>query len=524
MSAPESSLPLSTRRRERRRVAAALLLLAHAAAGLAYVFMGAYQIDEGAFLYSGSLAVRGLAPYRDFLFHHPPVALYILGATGAAFGRTLVVGRLTSCALVWSALFIMIRLCLRRGGAAAAVFCALALGPNLQWIAETYQANSLAPTVFFLAAAWWFAARGRRVPGAYLAAAGLAALATGTRVAALPALPALWLYVWLDSPRPRRDVMAAAAVSVGALAAGFAAFYWLSGGRVWFDLYTYQRLLTPPMSPAEQAAWRRDWWAGLVRWQPLTDGLFALAAAWWGWRILRIGAPAGRAHRLGLGLAAGYAGMTLLHSLVPLPLPSHQMAALPLAAMAAALAAGRAWLRLGRAARGALGALTLAALAWQCATQEYTLDRTGGVYPPAEIRRAADAIRSVSKPGDFLIALDPILAYSSGRFLLPGMNLGDLSFLPGREADTETCLRYHFMNRSLLWTYILHRLAPVVCMPEDWLESMPERVRRELNQRYDVADCVPRFGPWRQPLWIYFYTGSPPPARDPTPELHNLEE
>ena len=182
--------------------------------------------DENIYFHMGREVARGLVPYRDFFFAHPPVMLIILTATFAAAGTTWLVGTLVATAVSLGLLIGCFALTRRLIGERPALLsCVLLLGsPGFLMSAQT-DGNAL--SLLFVVSA--LVAHYKGLP----ATAGLlCGFATVTKLFALVAIPPI-LFDLLSGPGGRSDarrfLIALSAVAVVVMGA----FLALSGaGRV----------------------------------------------------------------------------------------------------------------------------------------------------------------------------------------------------------------------------------------------------------------------------------------------------
>jgi 4-amino-4-deoxy-L-arabinose transferase-like glycosyltransferase len=92
--------------------------------GLTFVFLGVLWRDEGWYFGGSWLVANGQLPYQDFFIHHNPVFLYLYAVPQYFFGPNIIVGRLTSWAIMLLIFVLVWRLSKKLGGKTAAFITA----------------------------------------------------------------------------------------------------------------------------------------------------------------------------------------------------------------------------------------------------------------------------------------------------------------------------------------------------------------------------------------------------------------
>ncbi|MDP7079987.1 MAG: glycosyltransferase family 39 protein, partial [Candidatus Undinarchaeales archaeon] len=172
--------------------------------------------DENIYFLMAREVGRGLVPYRDFFFAHPPVMLVLLTATFAAAGTTWQVGTLVATAVSLGLLIGCFALTRRLIGERPALLsCALLLGS--QGFLMSAQTDGNALSLMFVMTAL-VAYQGER-PGLAGLLCGFAAL---TKLFALVAIPPILLDLLTrsgDRSDARRFLITLVAVLIGVMGA-----------------------------------------------------------------------------------------------------------------------------------------------------------------------------------------------------------------------------------------------------------------------------------------------------------------
>src|SRR4030042_5905795 len=98
--------------------------------GLTFVFLGSLWRDEGWYFGGSWLVANGQLPYQDFFIHHNPVFLYLYAVPQYFFGPNIIVGRLTSWAIMLLIFVLVWRLSRKLGGKTAPFITAGLLGAS----------------------------------------------------------------------------------------------------------------------------------------------------------------------------------------------------------------------------------------------------------------------------------------------------------------------------------------------------------------------------------------------------------
>jgi len=250
-----------------RRVLAGLF---PAGALLAYVAVkleaaGLSAGDENIYFYDVALFTRGLMPYRDYFFAHPPLHVVIPGLISMVTGVSLTLLKLlplaASCVtglVVWDT----VRRPCGQVGAAAAMAGFLF---GLEQLQASSNLTGVNLTVLFAALSVWCVVRNKHLAGGLMAGA-----AVSTGVYAAPVIAAVPLVLAFRDPKGLLKFLGG---SLGLAAALNLSFRALAGPEYWEQVYLFHTL--KPVGAAQtEAGWlalrRVDWtwlagiWGALV--------------------------------------------------------------------------------------------------------------------------------------------------------------------------------------------------------------------------------------------------------------------
>jgi hypothetical protein len=326
-------------------------------------------------------------------------------------------------------------------------------------------------------------------------------------------VPFFWAFVHFESERNSRSLLAAVLASVIVLGGGFAVWYKLSAGNLWFGLWGFYQL----MQPMPSAVFWNQFVPMFLGNQLLIYVLFigALVAL----AVLASGKQAQRTplrdwparHPFEFFLAGSYVAITLLHLASPVRYPTHQSVNMPLAALFVALVAGKGMANLsGRGRTFAWAALAATALL-SIPLQDAPVDRSDGLWPHERIREVVRVLRNKVPEDGRLLGFLNIVAYE-GRFeLLDGLNIGMEGDFGARGMSTKDCRRYKGVDNRILCEDLDQGAADVVVIQERDIRifekdrsGVPiEEVKAALGRNYDLVGKVPRVGQFGDTAWCY---------------------
>jgi hypothetical protein len=490
-----------------------LFVAAYAVAHVALAFAARYTNDEGYYLCSSALAMKGLIPYKDFAFWQPPPMLYVYGLTGAVLGHSLLMQRLVSVLLGLAAFILLAHVLKRRAGRDALYLFGILMVLNMSCAFDTSIVKPYSLSILICAAALAVAVGGRMTPARAAGSAALIAAAAGTRVPLLPMVPFYWAFVYFESGRNFKSLLSAVLASAIVLGGGFAVWYRLSAGRVLFGLWGYYQ----QMEPLSSAAFWKLYVPMFAGNQLLIYVLFIGALVAVGIRASKKQAQGTRLldwparHPFEFFLAGSYIAITLLHLASPVRYPTHQTVNMPLAVMFVAIVAGKGMENLaGRRRRFAWAVLAATALV-SIPLQDAPVDRRDGLWPCQRIQEVVRVLRKKVPEGGRLLTFLNIVAYE-GRFeLLDGLNMGAEGHFGALGMSTKDCLRHGGVDNRILCDDLYGRIADVVVIqPRDIAFFKLERsgvtsenVGKALFSNYDYIGKVPRVGQYDETVWCW---------------------
>jgi hypothetical protein len=326
-------------------------------------------------------------------------------------------------------------------------------------------------------------------------------------------VPFYWAFVYFESERNRKSLLAAVLAQVIVLGGGFAFWYWLSAGNVSFGLWGYYQL----MEPLSAAAFWNRFVPMFLGNQLLIYVMFAGALVTLG--ILASGKAAqGKRFRdwparypFEFFLAGSYIAIAVVHLASPVRYPTHQTVNMPLAVLFVALIAGKglAWLS-GSRRTFAWAALAVAALV-SIPLQDAPVDRSDGLWPHERIQEVVGVLRRKVPEGGRLLTFLNIVAYE-GRFeLLDGLNIGIEGHFGVRGMSTQDCLRHKGVDNRILRDDLAEGRADVVVLQErdigildrDRSGVSREEVIAELRRNYGAVGEVPHVGQFGETAWCF---------------------
>jgi hypothetical protein len=490
-----------------------LFVAAYAVAHVALAFAGRYTNDEGYYLCSSALAMKGLIPYKDFAFWQPPPMLYAYGATGALLGHSLLAQRLVSALFGLAAFLLLAHVLKRRAGRAALYIFGILMVLNMSYAFDTSIVKPPSLSILIYAVALAVAVGGRMTPACAAAASALFAAAVGTRVPLLPMIPFFWAFAYFESERNSRSLLAAVLASVIVLGGGFATWCKLSAGNVLFGVWGYYQRMG---SLSSDVFWK--WFVPMFLGNQLLIYLLFIGA------LVALGVLASRKAAQGMRLrdwparhpfefflGGSYIAITLLHLASPVRYPTHQSVNMPLAVLFVAIIAGKGMAKLsGRGRTLAWAALAAAALA-SIPLQDAPVERSGGLWPYQRIQKVARVLRQRVPEDGRLLAFLNIVAYEGQFELLDGLSMGMEGHFGALGMSTQDCLRYKGVDNRILLQDLAKGAADVVVIQEavgdvrfelsdigildrDRSGVSREEVMAELHRNYDEIGEVLRVG------------------------------
>ncbi len=477
-----------------------------------YLFLGELNEDEGWYLLASLRVMAGARPYLDFAYTQSPVLPYVYGPVQVLLGQGVLVGRITSLILETSAMLMCMSVAWRLAGGRAALVVALAWGlnPYLAYFAVVVKTYPL--TLFFTSAALFVLLGRPQVPWRAGVAAALLALAAGTRLSAMAALPALWLL----SAR-RRTLRPAMACALTVLALVFLPFALQEPGNTWWNLLGYHISRYRGLEPL-YALWLKlhALWVTL-RVFVFPVGAMLLLRAAVGAGQLTVLARSSWAHKPEQDFLWGALVLVFLSHFIPGgAFEDYQVIVLPYLSVLLALLLGRGMDGMAgpalRRFHGRLaGLLLLGALL--CRGVNW-LDMSGGSPPLAELEQVANSVRQHAGDG-MLFTLHAPVAVQSGVEVYDGLEMGVFSYNP--DTAPRRVHELHLLNDETVMEKLEDPRTTVVVLCESDFrfdgshhpldQEKQEGFRRQvlalLDGRFVRVLSLEKWGQFKEPVAVY---------------------
>jgi len=513
-------------------IISAILISIYILTHILILYTGRYTCDEGNYLYSSTLAIKGQVPYKDFAFWQPPAMLYVYGIISAVFGNSLAVARWFSFLFGFAALIFMSLIVLKKGNRHSLVLLLILMSLNLSYSFDTTNVKTQSLSIFVYTLALYCAVCGKSLKVQYILSSLIMALSVGVRAAMLPVVILFPFYLYFESRRNKKYLKLSLASVFGTMLAGFALFYIISSTKVIFGLWGFFRLTTTHVSVFE--AW---YFKDLLGNQLVCYSLFAGALVY----LLYIAITNRKSQILNSKSETedtphsdtphsesrishllkhyplesycllAYLGITLIHFTAPIKYPTHQTTNMPLMVMFIALTAGRflAKVELRKAVAGyiVLIMLSLGSMVFQ----EYPVDRSGGKFPITEIKQMAKVLKPYVGENGKIFTFDTIIAYEGGYELLPGLTIGVENHFGGFGMSTEDCKKYKGVDNSIIKSYFENREADVLIMQQreiyfikkDESGVSMDELMQALHANYEKIVEFDKFGQFKQKTFCF---------------------
>ena len=518
------------RRQGRRlyRLAKGALLILFALRSLRYVFFGQLYLDEGAYLQAARLAYAGMIPYRDFLHVHPPLVPYIYGIPQLLFGRSILVGRLTSLALGLGTLLLGSSLTSRLCGDMASVIALalLAVTDRVNWIFSVTKTEPL--VTFFSVASLHALCCLRREPARSLVAVACLIMAAGTRISCLPAAAAALALGLYRNRNNHLHILLLLGVSTLMLALLFGVFLLMAPEQTIFNIYTFQRY--------RDLQWGNPVVLSPVEWICTRVYLIGIHLSSVYPAALQVLLPLvpftlfSARERLSRELLACLALMLVLALLLYCPnllapnriLPTYMTPSFVIMALFFGCAVGAHYRTLeGTVAARLLMFLALSVVCTQALTGlQSDTARLDTVSPQLEtLREVARFVASNTTPEEQVVTFDTYIAVEADRKVALGLDRNFFSYFP--YLSDEEARKYRVVNDNLLAEAILDERTAFVLFTDYDIRLITEKEERleqpdrplsddelfsllpVLKGEYALVRVVPDFGQWHDNLYVF---------------------
>jgi hypothetical protein len=464
-----------------------------------------YCGDEGFYSLAGRNVLRGLRPYRDFLFIQMPLMAYVYAAWFAVVPPSIQSGRVLAVIMATVGVILTMAACRRRGGDRAAIFA------GMLWLSSVHVAYDLTAIKtqtlchLLLAATIYALSRlheSRMLTWASFAMAAMS-LAFLTRLTLVIPLTILWMYLAWECRRKIVPYLGLVAANIALLALCIS-FFWAEG-RMWFGIYVTHH----DFYGAAPWTWGRLMWTvkGWLGNQLVIAFVFAFAMIRFCWEAAdranwpRLAFPA--------YLLASYWAVSLAHWAQVQNYPTHQSTITAFAIVFSAIIL--APLLNGLPARQllpagvAFGVFSLMALFFNEITPAERFVRAG---KPDMLTEAQTMLRKHANEGDRLLTFNVELAVDGNYNVYPGCDMNDWSYM-ARVPD-EVADRYHLLNWPRLKSAIKEGKAPILTLMDREFQIMamgnPEaakELKALIDDRYQNVGIVKRYGQFQQDLYIF---------------------
>lgn len=481
----------------------AYLLVAVALAFPVWGFCG----DEGFYSYAARSVLRGMRPYRDFLFAQMPFMAYAYSGWFAIFGSSIESGRwfgiLISVAGVLLSIVASHRLSGRRAAMLGGVLwlTSLHLVGDLVAIRTQPICNALLCGTIFCLSAMQGLVRWRWIAAAMV----LMTLGFLTRLTLAVPLVLLWVLLAWTCRRNIRPFLALLAVNVLAIVACIG-FFW-ADGNLWFGVYRTHH----DFWGAAPWTWARLGWTvkGWITNQLVIVMCFVCAIVHFvarltdrrGWPSLLV--PA--------WLLASYVGVTYLHWSQVQNYPTHQTAIVSLAIVFSASVIGPLLDGLCRSAltqaAAAFGLVTVLCMPFTLAECVPT-DRTFRFGSASFIDDALRIIAKYAGPDARLLTFNTELAVNGGYEVTPGCEMSTWSYLA--QLPDDEAARRRVLNAKRLEAELRDGDAAILTVT-DWdfgqmamgSEEFAARLKKLIDDGWHHVGVVKKYGQFQQDLYVF---------------------
>lgn len=505
---------------------------------------GELNQDEGWYLYGARLVSEGQVPYRDFAFSQGPVMAYTYAlAAPLVKAQGLLGGRLFTIFLAVLALaiaaFTAYRISPKPLREIGALLVVLLIGINafqsyFSTVVKTYALSGLWTAAGFLCLALLSKDKNRIWVNAFLAlaAALVMALAVGTRLSALFAIPFAFFYLAINRKTFSwfPALLFAAGTGVFFIAI-FYPFYRMApeSFRFWMVEYHASRLGGSPLNKASFVSY------AVGAYLPALVLITLSLAAWFMaskksflghiFHFLNRDFSVKEKFLACLWLAIFF--VTAVHFSAPFPYADYQAFIFPVFAVAAASTSLRMLEKLSSSARWLASsflplAIFLFAMAhsfssplnqnWFLGKRELIWWKTRPHSPIAQLRTTAKECKALagSEPG--ILTQDLYLAVETQLRVPEGMAMGTFSYYPSWTRErAETC---HVVNREMLLERIQKATARVAALSEygfaiasPTVEPVAPKIREEIlaliQEKYRFVRSEEVFGQGNTRLDLY---------------------
>ena len=464
-----------------------------------------YCGDEGYYALAGRHVLRGLRPYRDFLFIQMPLLAYVYAAWFAVVPPSIQSGRALAAIMATAGVALTLMACQKRSGDRAAIFA------GMLWLSSVHLAYDLTAiktqTLCHLCITGCLYAltrmhSDRMLPWASVALAAMS-LAFLTRLTLIIPLGLLWGYLAWECRRKIMPYLGLVAVNIALLALCIG-FFWAEG-RMWFGVYvTHHDFYGAGLWTWGRLLWTVKGWLGN---QLVIAFVFAFAMIRFFWEA------ADRANWPRLAFPAyalaSYWAVSLAHWAQVQSYPTHHSAITAFAVVFSAIVLAPLLNGLpGRHLRSASVAFCVFSLMALLFNEITPAERFARVGKPDMLTEAQSLLRQHARAGDTLLTFNVELAVDGNFDVYPGCDVSDWSYMA--QVPDEVADRFHLLNWPRLKSAIKEGTPPIITLTDRDFQLMamgnPE-VAKELkaliDDRYQNVGIVKRYGQFQQDLYVF---------------------
>jgi hypothetical protein len=482
-----------------------IALIIYCSLAFMHIFWGRLTGDEGFYALSARNVLRGMRPYRDFMFLQMPLLPYVYGGWFYLVGTSVESGRILSAIFGASSIVLMASAAVRRGGMVAGVLAAFLCACNLNFVFDMCTLKTQPLTVFLTSCAIFVLAKEN--PRSLMMQAGLAmlfiSLALLERLSILPALVVLWIYLGFQLRVCWRRFICLLAANV-ILILGLVGFFW-ADGNMFFGVYQFHR----ESCGFEPWTWSRHvptvlGWIGNQL--PIIFCFVVASAAFVG-HAFRGGSQPDSWRFFFWFLLLAYWAVTAVHWANVQSYPTHQTS---ITAFAVVFCAGvladiiRSIIR----ETGWLAGFAFAALLGLSMPFQTWIVNFNGQGSMKKIRDTVSIIRRFAQEGDSILSFNAELAVNGGFRVPEGYELSEFTYFA--EMTEERRAKFKATNLNKLTADISSRRYRVLCVGDrefDLMssgdEKIAQRLRALIDQDYQCIGGTTGYGQFFEPLYVF---------------------
>ncbi len=475
--------------------------------GLTFVFLGVVWRDEGWYFGGSWLVANGQLPYQDFVIHHNPVMLYLYAIPQYFFGPSMIVGRLTSLAIMMLIFVLVWRLSRKLGGKTASLITAGLMIANFFAIYYYTTFCYRALEAFFMLLFFTILLGNWRDSVKYPLSTLVMCLVIGVRypIDFMSGILVLYLiYITYRKWNEKWIIVSSVSVAVLTLGAIMLPFIAINKDRFFFDTVYFN--FTGVNFYQEFGILEKE---SIINWLihvlVIIRGVFQnfyavivilfalLLSLVFKSRIIKVQIKELITQNQGLVFllifVISFGGLCLLPRLTSFThmtfifLPAAIVAGVGLAKVLAGIKDRVTTVLLYSLIIGIIIFSPFAqvreawpVIIWNKADMNY-------------VSKVADKIAGYTDKGDKILTFSPVLAFEADRELLPGTTMELYNFFPTWE--TEKCQKYNLINMSMLLDYVSSRAAGAVVLTEQrffsglYMSKVLDEYRPEILQVLD---------------------------------------